>query len=78
MLLVGRSPALPVWGIGLFANIPALAFASLAVAMAGSLSYNAPFWTIPPMLPGGSAAAGLSSSLLSTPRRSDTTPSELH
>ncbi|HEV2199471.1 MAG TPA: MFS transporter [Bryobacteraceae bacterium] len=45
-------------GIGIFANTPALAFAALVVAVAGSLSYNGSFWQIPPMLLAGSAAAG--------------------
>jgi len=45
-------------GIGLFAKMPALAFVALVVAVAGSLSYNGPFWQMPPMLLVGSAAAG--------------------
>ena len=45
-------------GIGMFAHTPALAFAALVVAVAGSLSYNGAFWAIPPMLLGGTAAAG--------------------
>jgi len=44
-------------GIGIFAQSPALAFSALVVAVAGSLSYNGPFWQIPPMLLAGSAAA---------------------
>jgi D-galactonate transporter len=45
-------------GIGMFANTPPLAFAALVVAVAGSLSYNGAFWTIPPMLLAANAAAG--------------------
>lgn len=45
-------------GIGLFAKTPSLAFAALVVAVAGPLSYNGPFWQMPPMLLVGSAAAG--------------------
>jgi cyanate permease len=45
-------------GIGMFAKIPALAFAALVVAVAGSVSYSGVFWTIPPMLLAGTAAAG--------------------
>jgi len=45
-------------GIGLFASVPALAFAALVVAVAGSLSYNGAFWQIPSMLLAGTAAAG--------------------
>ena len=45
-------------GIGVFAHAPALAFASLVVVVAGSLSYNGAFWQIPPMLLAGTAAAG--------------------
>jgi MFS family permease len=45
-------------GIGVFAHNPALAFSALAVAVAGSLCYNGPFWQIPPMLLTGTAAAG--------------------
>jgi D-galactonate transporter len=50
--------ALGLIGIGMFANTPAVAFAALVVAVAGSLSYNAAFWTIPSLLLGGTAAAG--------------------
>jgi D-galactonate transporter len=45
-------------GLGVFANTPALAFAALVVAVAGSLSYNGAFWQIPPMLLAGTAVAG--------------------
>src|SRR5229473_3290233 len=45
-------------GIGWFANSPVLAFTALVLAVAGSLSYNGAFWQIPPMLLGGTAAAG--------------------
>src|SRR6266853_1517994 len=45
-------------GIGLFASTPALAFAALVVAVAGSLAYNGAFWQMPPTLLAGSAAAG--------------------
>jgi predicted MFS family arabinose efflux permease len=50
--------ALGLVGIGAFAHYPALAFSSLVVAVAGSLTYNGPFWQIPPMLLAGTAAAG--------------------
>jgi D-galactonate transporter len=45
-------------GIGLFANTPGLAFASLTLAVAAQLSGNFVFWTIPPTLLAGSAVAG--------------------
>jgi D-galactonate transporter len=45
-------------GIGMFAKTPALAFAALVVAVAGSVSYSGVFWTIPPMRLAGTAAAG--------------------
>jgi D-galactonate transporter len=45
-------------GIGVFADMPALAFSALVVAVTGALCYNGPFWQIPPMLLAGSAAAG--------------------
>jgi D-galactonate transporter len=50
--------AIGLIGIGWFANTPALAFASLVLAVAGPLSGNFVFWTIPPMLMAGSAVAG--------------------
>jgi ACS family tartrate transporter-like MFS transporter len=36
----------------------ALAFSTLVVAVAGALSYNGPFWQMPPMLLASTAAAG--------------------
>jgi MFS family permease len=45
-------------GIGLFANLPSLAFASLVLAVAGQLSGNFVFWTIPPTMLTGAAVAG--------------------
>jgi sugar phosphate permease len=45
-------------GIGLFANIPGLAFTALVIAVAAALCGNVVFWAIPPMLMGGAAAAG--------------------
>ncbi len=45
-------------GIGVFASTPALAFAALIVAVAGSLSYNGAFWQMPATLLAGTAAAG--------------------
>jgi D-galactonate transporter len=50
--------AIGLIGIGWFANTPALAFASLVLAVAGPLSGNFVFWTIPPTLMAGSAVAG--------------------
>ena len=44
--------------MGVFANSPVLAVSALMVAVAGTLSYNGPFWQIPPMLLAGTAAAG--------------------
>jgi cyanate permease len=44
--------------IGVFANIPALAFAALVLAVTGVLSAFAPFWQMPTTLLAGSAAAG--------------------
>jgi MFS family permease len=40
-------------GMGVFAHSPALAVSALMVAVAGTLSYNGPFWQIPPMLLAG-------------------------
>ena len=45
-------------GIGVFANTPSLAFASLTLAVAAQLSGNFVFWTIPPTLLAGTAVAG--------------------
>lgn len=45
-------------GIGVFAKTPTLAFAALVVAVASALCYNGPFWSMPPMLLAGTAAAG--------------------
>ena len=45
-------------GIGLFVGVPALAFVALVLAVAGPLSGTAVFWTMPPMLLAGTAAAG--------------------
>lgn len=50
--------AIGLVGIGVFAKTPAVAFAALVVAVAGSLSYNGAFWQIPPMLLAGTAVAG--------------------
>ena len=44
-------------GIGLLANGPVLAFAALVFAVAAPLSGNCAFWTIPPTLLAGTAAA---------------------
>jgi D-galactonate transporter len=44
--------------IGVFTNMPALAFAALVVAVTGVLSAFAPFWQMPTVLLAGSAAAG--------------------
>jgi D-galactonate transporter len=44
--------------IGLFARIPALAFAALVLGVAGVLCAFGPFWQLPTMLLAGSAAAG--------------------
>jgi MFS family permease len=45
-------------GIGLLANSPALAFAALVLAVAGGISVLPVFWTMPPTLLAGTAAAG--------------------
>jgi MFS family permease len=45
-------------GIGWFANSPVLAFTALVLAVAGPLSGNAVWWTMPPMLLADTAAAG--------------------
>ena len=45
-------------GIGAFAHTPGLAFGALVVAVASALCYNGAFWQLPPMLLGGTAAAG--------------------
>jgi sugar phosphate permease len=45
-------------GMGVFTHSPALVISALMVAVAGTLSYNGPFWQIPPMLLAGTAAAG--------------------
>lgn len=45
-------------GIGVFSHTPVLAFSTLVVAVAGTLSYNGPFWQMPPMLLASTAAAG--------------------
>ena len=50
--------ALGLIGIGWFASTPGLAFASLSVAVAGQLSGNFVFWTIPQALLTGTAVAG--------------------
>lgn len=44
--------------IGVFDNIPVLAFAALVLGVAGVLSAFAPFWQMPTMLLAGAAAAG--------------------
>jgi predicted MFS family arabinose efflux permease len=44
--------------IGVFANIPVLAFAALVLGVTGVLSAFAPFWQMPTTLLAGSAAAG--------------------
>jgi D-galactonate transporter len=44
--------------IGVFANIPALAFAALVLGVTGVLSAFAPFWQMPTLLLSGTAAAG--------------------
>jgi sugar phosphate permease len=45
-------------GIGLFSDVPVVAFAALVVAVAGTVSYNGPFWQLPAAMLTGSAAAG--------------------
>ena len=45
-------------GIGVFAHTPAFAFSALVVAVVSALCYNGAFWQLPPMLLGGTAAAG--------------------
>lgn len=45
-------------GIGLLANSPPLAFTALILAVASPLSGNTVFWTLPPRLLAGTAAAG--------------------
>jgi predicted MFS family arabinose efflux permease len=44
--------------IGVFANVPPLAFAALILGQAGVLAAFAPFWQMPTMLLAGTAAAG--------------------
>jgi predicted MFS family arabinose efflux permease len=44
--------------IGVFANVPPLAFAALVLGQAGVLAAFAPFWQMPTMLLAGTAAAG--------------------
>ncbi|HWZ43852.1 MAG TPA: MFS transporter [Candidatus Saccharimonadales bacterium] len=44
--------------IGVFANVPALAFAALVLGVTGVLCAFAPFWQMPTTLLAGSAAAG--------------------
>ena len=44
--------------IGVFANVPVLAFAALVLSVTGVLSAFAPFWQMPTMLLAGTAAAG--------------------
>jgi D-galactonate transporter len=44
--------------IGVFANIPVLAFAALVLGVTGVLSAFAPFWQMPTLLLSGTAAAG--------------------
>ena len=50
--------AIGLIGIGVFANTPALAFASLILGVTGVLSAFAPFWQFPTTMLGGTAAAG--------------------
>jgi MFS family permease len=50
--------ALGLIGIGLFSNPPVVAFVALVVAVAGTVSYNGPFWQLPAGMVAGSAAAG--------------------
>jgi D-galactonate transporter len=50
--------ALGLIGIGASAHYPSLAFTALIVTVTGALSYNGPFWQIPPMMLAGTAAAG--------------------
>jgi cyanate permease len=45
-------------GIGAFAHTPVFAFSALVVAVASAICYNGAFWQLPPMLLGGTAAAG--------------------
>ena len=45
-------------GIGVLARTPALAFTALVIAVAGSLAGQTVFWTMPPALLAGTAAAG--------------------
>ena len=45
-------------GIGIFAQVHALAFVAIVVAVASALCYNGPFWQLPPSLLTGTAAAG--------------------
>jgi sugar phosphate permease len=45
-------------GIGVFVHVPAVEFSALVLAVSGTLSYNGPFWQIPPTLLAGTAAAG--------------------
>lgn len=49
--------AIGLVGIGLFANIPVLAFAALIIAVTAPLSGNLVFWQMPTMLLAGTAAA---------------------
>jgi len=44
--------------IGVFENLPVLAFIALVIAVTGGLSAFAPFWQMPTMLLAGTAAAG--------------------
>jgi MFS family permease len=44
--------------IGVFASVPALAFAALVLAQAAVLAAFAPFWQMPTLLLAGTAAAG--------------------
>jgi D-galactonate transporter len=50
--------ALGLVGIGMFAAVPALAFASLVLGVTAVLSAFAPFWQIPTTILASSAAAG--------------------
>jgi len=50
--------ALGLIGIGLFSGVPVVGFAALVVAVAGTVSYNGPFWQLPAAMLAGSAAAG--------------------
>jgi cyanate permease len=45
-------------GIGIFAQVHALALVAIVVAVASALCYNGPFWQLPPSLLTGTAAAG--------------------